>query len=49
MPVPIGVLYCKPEPSYEQALSEQIAQLKKDTPPGSLNELLRRGYTWSVS
>ena len=49
MPVPIGVLYCHPEPSYEQRVNEQIAQVKMETPPGSLNELLRRGYTWTVS
>ncbi len=49
MPVPIGVLYCNPAASYEQSIADQIAQLKKDSPAGSLNQLLRRGYTWTVS
>ncbi|MEL0106897.1 MAG: 2-oxoacid:ferredoxin oxidoreductase subunit beta [Rhodospirillales bacterium] len=49
MPVPIGVLYCNPEASYEQSVDDQIEQLKKDKPAGSLNELLRGGYTWTVS
>ena len=49
MPVPIGVLYCSPAASYEHSIGDQIAQLKKDAPAGSLNELLRSGYTWTVS
>jgi 2-oxoglutarate ferredoxin oxidoreductase subunit beta len=49
MPVPIGVLYCNPEASYEQSVDDQIEQLKKDKPAGSLNKLLRGGYTWTVS
>ncbi|MEX2449976.1 MAG: 2-oxoacid:ferredoxin oxidoreductase subunit beta [Rhodospirillales bacterium] len=49
MPMPIGVLYCNPAPSYEQSVTDQIEQLKKDAPSGSLNDLLRRGYTWTVS
>ena len=49
MPVPIGVLYCNPEASYEQSVGDQITQLKKDSPAGSLNYLVRGGYTWTVS
>jgi len=49
MPVPIGVLYCNPEASYERSVGDQITQLKKDSPAGSLNDLLRGGYTWTVT
>ncbi len=49
MPVPIGVLYCNPAPSYEQSVHDQIVHLKKESPAGSLNELIRGGHTWTVS
>ncbi|MBL6946279.1 MAG: 2-oxoacid:ferredoxin oxidoreductase subunit beta, partial [Rhodospirillales bacterium] len=47
-PVPLGVLFCKPGPSYEEGLAAQRAG---DTPADGLkglNALLRRGHTWNV-
>ncbi len=47
-PVAIGVLYCNPAATYNDAVMEQEAEILKATPPGSLNELLRKGNTWTV-
>jgi 2-oxoglutarate ferredoxin oxidoreductase subunit beta len=50
-PVPIGVLYCSPGPSYEEAVWGQIADARQRLAgkPADLNALLRRGATWTVA
>ncbi|MCG8695699.1 MAG: 2-oxoacid:ferredoxin oxidoreductase subunit beta [Minwuiales bacterium] len=48
-PVALGVLYCDPGDTYEQGVVSQIEDAKAKTPPAALNDLLRRGYTWTVS
>ena len=45
MPVALGVLYCDPAPSYGQQVGRSTA--KADAP--NLDELLRRGQTWTVA
>jgi 2-oxoglutarate ferredoxin oxidoreductase subunit beta len=48
-PVPLGVLYCNPRPSYEQLAFEQIKEAEaKGDGNANINALLRRGYTWTV-
>jgi len=50
LPIALGVIYCNPSPSYETSVKEQIAEaIKKEGPGEDLNELLRSGYTWTVS
>jgi len=44
-PMAIGVLYCDPAPSYEREVHQQAAAAG---PPGSLNDLLQKGSTWTV-
>ena len=48
-PVALGVLYNNPSKSYDDAVHEQLATVKKASPPGTINELLRKGRTWTVS
>jgi len=45
-PVALGVLYCKPGPTYEREVYAQIAAAGKRLE--DLNALLRSGRTWSV-
>ncbi len=47
-PVALGVLYCNPARTYENAVHEQIDEARKKTTNGSLNALLRRGHVWRV-
>ena len=47
-PVAIGVLYCNPSDTYEDAVHAQITAAKKKYPSPNLNDLLRSGPTWSV-
>ena len=47
-PVAIGVLYCNPSGTYEDAVHAQISAAKKATPPTTINDLLRSGPTWTV-
>ncbi len=47
-PVAIGVLYCNPAPTYNDAVIVQNEEAKKKTPPTDLNALLRGGRTWTV-
>ncbi len=49
LPTPIGVFYCAARPSYEEALSKQLADAKAKQGPGDLRALLRRGDTWTVN
>ncbi len=47
-PVAIGVLYCNPaESSYEDAVRDQVDAASTGGTP-ALNDVLRRGNTWSV-
>ena len=47
-PVAIGVLYCNPSNTYEDAVHAQIAAEKKAHPSTNINDLLRSGLTWTV-
>ena len=49
LPVAIGVLYCDPAEPYETAVHAQIEEIKRKTPAGDLNAMLRRGRTWTVA
>jgi 2-oxoglutarate ferredoxin oxidoreductase subunit beta len=50
-PVPIGVLYCNPAKSYEDAVWAQMAAAKEKLKgkPADLNAMLRKGATWTVA
>jgi len=47
-PVAVGVLYCDPLPSYEQGMKELAGKTEEQATTHDLNELLRRGHTWTV-
>ncbi len=46
-PVALGVIYCDPAPSYEQAVVQQNAELSAGKKP-DLNALIRKGQVWEV-
>lgn len=46
-PVAVGVLYCAPETSYEDAVKAQVEDAKKKG-EGDLNKVLQSGHTWTV-
>ena len=46
-PVALGVIYCDPAPSFDEAMSAQEAKLKAGK-TADLNALLRRGQSWEV-
>ena len=48
MPVALGVIYCDPAPSYEQAVKDQV-EAAKAKGLGDMDALLRSGSTWTVS
>jgi len=48
MPIALGVIYCDPAPSYEQAVKEQV-EAAKAKGLGDMDTLLRSGSTWTVS
>ncbi|MBT4741004.1 MAG: 2-oxoacid:ferredoxin oxidoreductase subunit beta [Rhodospirillaceae bacterium] len=48
MPVALGVIYCDPAPSYEQAVKDQV-EAAKAKGLGDMDTLLRSGSTWTVS
>lgn len=48
-PVALGVLYCDPAKPYDEAVAEQLQQVRTAIPAGSLNEMLRKGRTWTVT
>ena len=48
-PVALGVLFCKPGPSYEDALATQQVDAASPAGVADLNALLRRGHTWTVA
>ncbi len=46
LPRALGVLYCDPAPAFETQVHDQI---RRAAPPrGSLDDLLRRGPTWTI-
>jgi 2-oxoglutarate ferredoxin oxidoreductase subunit beta len=51
-PVALGVLYCRPAPSYERQMTEGVAKAVQSAvekgSQGDLNALLRGGHTWCV-
>ena len=47
-PVAMGVIFRDPGPSYETAVKAQIAEIAKNAPPASLNDVMRKGRTWTV-
>jgi len=47
-PMAMGVLLCRPVPAYEERVHEQIAEAAAMAPPTGLNEMLRKGRTWTV-
>jgi len=48
-PVVLGVIYCNPAPSYEDALALLAGDAAKKITASGLNGLLRRGHTWDVA
>ena len=48
LPVAMGVIFRDPGPAYEESVHSQIAEIAENAPPVSLNELMRRGGTWTV-
>ena len=49
LPTPIGVLYKKDKPTYNEMMSDQISEAIKSKGQGDLNDLLNTGHTWKVS
>ncbi len=47
-PMAIGVLYCDPAPSYDEAVRVQVAAAGDGKGVVDLNEVLRKGQTWTV-
>ncbi len=47
-PVALGVLYCKPEESYEAAVYAQVEEAKAAAGATGIDALLRSGHTWTV-
>ena len=48
-PVALGVLYCNPGQPYDEAVTNQLTEIRAATPAGSLNDMLRKGRTWTVT
>ena len=48
LPVVLGVIYCDPAPSYEDALGALTGDAAKKTTASDLNGLLVRGHTWDI-
>ncbi len=48
MPQPFGVFYREERPTYEEMLHAQVNDVLKRSGPGSLEELLSGGDTWTV-
>jgi len=49
LPTPIGVLYKKDKPTYNEMMVDQMSEAAKSKGKGDLNELLKMGHTWEVS
>ena len=48
LPMAIGVIYCNPGPTYDEGLAAQVTEAKRAGAKPSLNELLRKGPTWTI-
>ena len=48
-PVARGGLYNNPSKSYDKAVHEQLTSIREKNPQGTINEMLRKGRTWTVS
>ncbi len=48
-PTPLGVFRAQPRTTYEEIAHAQLAQAKQKAGAGSLDDLFRRGDTWTVS
>lgn len=48
-PVAVGVLYCDPAETYEDAVYSQVAMDEGGVAGADLNALLRSGHTWAVT
>ena len=48
-PVALGVLYNNPGKAYDESVHEQLTAVKEASPAGTVNEMLRKGRTWTVS
>jgi len=42
------VLYNNPAKAFDEAVHEQLREVTEANPPGSLNDMLRKGRTWTV-
>ena len=49
MPTPIGVFYDESRPTYDGAVSKQLADAAEKLGAGDLKKLLERGDTWTVN
>jgi len=47
-PVALGVLYNNPAKAFDEAVHEQLREVTEANPAGSLNDMLRKGRTWTV-
>jgi 2-oxoglutarate ferredoxin oxidoreductase subunit beta len=47
-PVPVGVIYCNPGDTFDDAVHEQVNQAKDSGSTKDLNEILRATNTWTV-
>lgn len=47
-PIPIGIYRAVQRESYDQAVHRQIWEARTNQPPGTLDQLLRKGDTWGV-
>ena len=48
-PVALGVLYNNPAEAYDEAVHQQLKEITEANPAGSLNDMLRKGRTWTVT
>jgi 2-oxoglutarate ferredoxin oxidoreductase subunit beta len=49
LPTPIGVFYASSRPTYDAAMNQQLADAKAKMGPGDLDQLIKRGDTWTVN
>lgn len=48
-PVALGVIYCDPDPTYEDNVYQQIEMARERSPDTDLGHVLRTGRTWTIS
>jgi len=49
LPVALGILYCDPRDSYEDGVMNLVSKAIETSDSSSLNDLLRRGHTWTIT